>query len=128
MAIGNFTAQDYFGFDPAVEPPARDVPEECACGVLNSRGLRRCRECKRHLVMMSPYTVWQDALIRSYIGERYGVRLGARYADAIKWLPTMRPYPQSDGGNEDDFYGAVYAVTHVTYTLNGYSRYQLSSD
>jgi hypothetical protein len=127
-AVGNFTAHDYFGFDPAIEPPARDVPSQCACGVLNLRGRRRCRECKKHLVMMSRYSVWQDALIRSYIGERYGVRLGARYADAIKWLPEMRPYPQSSDGNQDDFYDAMYAVTHVTYTLNAYSRYQLSSD
>ena len=128
IAIRTFTAQDYFGFDPAVEAPPLDVPEECVCGTLNERGRRTCRQCRRRLTMMSRYAVWQDALIRSYIGERYGIILGARYADAIKWLPAMRPYPQSDGGNEDYFYDAVYAVSHVIYTLNAYSRYQLSSD
>jgi hypothetical protein len=122
-----FTAQDYFGFDPAVEPPAQDVSEECVCGTQNERGSMRCRKCKRRLIMMSRYTVWQDALIRSYIGERYGVRLGARYADALKWLAFMRPYPKADGCENSDYDGALYAVTHITYTLNAYSCYRLSA-
>lgn len=123
----NFTAYDYFGFDPAVEPPAPDVPEECICGTLNDRGRRRCRQCRRRLIMMSRYAVWQDALIRSYIGERYGVRLGARYADALKWLAFMRPYPEADDRDNSDYDGALYAVTHITYTLNAYSCYRLSA-
>jgi len=59
------------------------------------------------------------------MGERYGVKLGASYGDAIRWLPTMRPYPPLSRGY-DDFIWAVYAVTHVVYTLNGYSTYRLS--
>lgn len=76
--------------------------------------------------MMSRYGVWVDAITRSYIGERFGVRLGASLADVMKWLPAMRPYPRYNGGNDPDFYWAVYAVTHVVYTLNDYSRYRLS--
>ena len=76
--------------------------------------------------MLSPYAVWVDALTRSYMGECYGVRLGASLADVIKWLPTMRPYPTYDGRDNPDFYWALYAVTHIVYTLNNYSLYRLS--
>lgn len=38
----------------------------------------------------------------------------------------MRPYPEHGEGDNYDFYWAVYAVTHVIYTLNGYSRHALS--
>lgn len=121
-----FDAEDYLGFDAVSEAPPRDVPEECECGDCNSRGRKTCSTCKKRLVMMSSYAVWLDALIRSYMGERYGVKLGARFADVIKWLPEMRPYPKLDDGDNDDYYWAVYAVTHVVYTLNDYSFYSLS--
>jgi hypothetical protein len=121
-----FDAKDYLGFDAPNEAPPQDVPEECKCGVFNPRGRKTCSHCKRRLSMMSRYGVWLDALIRSYMGERYVVRLGASFADVIKWLPTMRPYPKYDDGDNPDFYWAVYAVTHVVYTLNDYSLYNLS--
>jgi hypothetical protein len=39
----------------------------------------------------------------------------------------MRPYPnRSRHGDGLDFYWSIYAVTHVVYTLNDYSAYQLS--
>jgi len=121
-----FYAKDYLGFDAANEAPPQDVPEECKCGVFNPRGRKTCSHCKRRLTMLSRYGVWLDALVRSYMGERYMVRLGASFADVIKWLPTMRPYPKYDDGDNPDFYWAVYAVTHVVYTLNDYSLYNLS--
>ena len=121
----NFDATDYLGFDAANEPP-KDVPEQCECGAPNPRGRKTCRRCKRRLSIMSRYGVWLDALIRSYTGKRYGVRLGASFSDVIKWLPCMRPYPKFDDGENPDFYWAVYAVTHVVYTLNDYSLYNLS--
>jgi hypothetical protein len=123
---GRFDAEDYLGFDAATESPPHDVPEECECGACNPRGRKTCQRCRRQLTMMSSYGVWLDALIRSYMGERYGVRLGAPFADVIKWLPTMRPYPKYEDGDNSDFYWAVYAVTHVVYTLNDYSSYSLS--
>lgn len=125
-AAANFTATDYYYFDPAAEPPPSDVPDECDCGATNPRGRKTCRNCKRRLTMMTRYAVWQDALIRTYMGERYGVRLGARYAEAIKWLPAMRPYPAFVDANDMEFHDAVYAVTHVVYSLNSYSCYRLS--
>jgi hypothetical protein len=121
-----FDAHQYLGFDAAAEAPPPDVPEECECGADNTRGRKTCHRCKKRLTMMSPYGVWLDALIRSYMGERYGVKLGARFADVIKWLPTMRPYPTYDDGDNPDFHWAIYAVTHVVYTLNDYSCYSLS--
>lgn len=125
-AAARFTARDYFGFDTVHEPPPGDVPDECACGVYNERGRKTCSECKRRLSMLSPYAVWMDALTRSYTGERYGVTIGASFANVIKWVSTMRPYPTYDNGDNQDFYWALYAVTHIVYTLNDYSFYQLS--
>jgi hypothetical protein len=121
-----FNARDYFEFDPANEPPPDDVPDECECEEYNPRGSKRCRECRKELTMMSRYGVWVDALTRSYTGERYGVCLGATFADVIKWLPNMRPYPNYEEGDNVDSYWAIYAVTHVVYTLNDYSSYSLS--
>lgn len=122
----HFTATDYYYFDPATEPPPGDVPDDCKCGASNPRGRKSCQSCKRRLTMMTRYAVWQDALTRSYTGERYGVRLGAPYAEVIRWLPAMRPYPEFVNADDWQFYDAVYAVTHVVYSLNSYNRYQLS--
>ncbi len=121
-AAKNFTAQDFYRFDPASEPPPADVPDVCECGRSNPRGRRKCLDCRRALVMLGRYGAWIDALIMSYLGERYGVTLGASFRDVIKWLPLMRPY----GGANADYYWTVYAVTHVVYTLNHYNVYQLS--
>jgi hypothetical protein len=123
-AAGNFTAMEYLCFDPQREPPPTDVPEECSCGNCNERGRKTCSQCHRRLTMLSRYAVWLDALIRTYIGERYGSKLGASFADVIRWLPSMRPYPACE--DEQDFSWAVYAVTHVVYTLNDYCMYLLS--
>lgn len=125
-AAGGFTALDYFRFDSLREPPPEDIPDECECGTYNQRGRRRCAKCRAPLEAMSRYALWLDALTRSYTGERYGVRLGASFADVIKWLPLMRPYPDYREGDNADFYWAIYAVTHVVYTLNAYSQHSLS--
>ena len=124
-AASRFGPLDYFGFDTATEAPPADVPEDCDCGYGNRRGRKRCSHCRKPLSMISRYGVWVDALTRTYTGDRYGIRLGASFADVIKWLPVMRPYPNGDP-NDPDFFWAIYAVTHIVYTLNDYSRYQLS--
>jgi hypothetical protein len=124
-AAGSFSPQDFLGFDPVREPPSEDLPDECACGCFNERGRKTCRECKKRLIMLSSYAVWLDALIRTYLSERAGIKLGAAYADVIKWLPNMRPYPEYDE-DDPDFFWAIYAVTHIVYTLNDYSLYRLS--
>ena len=125
-AAASFTATDYYDFDPAAEAPPGDVPDECDCGASNPRGRKTCQHCRRRLTMTTRYAVWQNALIRTYMGERCGVRLGVPYAEVIKWLPSMRPYPAFADADDVEFHDAVYAVTHVVYSLNGYGRYQLS--
>ena len=124
-AASHVSAEDLLWFDPVAGPPPDDLPKDCVCGEVNPRGRKTCRGCRRRLKRSSRYEVWLLGLIRSYQGERYRVKLGARYADVIRWLPSMRPYPPLARGYED-FIWAVYAVTHVVYTLNGYSTYKLS--
>ena len=126
-AARRYTARDYLLFAPLTEPPPSDVPEECEYdGTINPRGSKRCHVCKRRLEMRSRYDVWTDALITTYSGEHYGVELGARYADVLRWLPVMRPYRGNDRGANRDFFETVYAVTHLIYTLNDYTQYRLS--
>jgi hypothetical protein len=125
-AAARFTAHDFLSFDPRTEPPPEDVPDACECGLWNRRGRKRCAGCGRRLEMLTRYAVWYYALMRTYTGERYGVTLGARYRDVLRWIRAMRPYPENKGDDDFDFYDAVYAVTHVVYTLNDYSVYRLS--
>jgi hypothetical protein len=122
-----FSARDFLSFEPREEPPPADVPDQCDhCGEWNARGRKTCRVCKRRLSMLSRYAVWYDALMRTYSGDRYGVTMGTRYEHVLRWLPDMRPYRGREGDANPHFYDAVYAVTHVVYTLNDYSRYNLS--
>lgn len=117
---------DFMWFDPTFEPPPTDVPEQCDCGLWNERGRKTCRACRRRLTIMTRYRVWYYTLLLAYTGERYGFNFGARYNDALRWLPRMRPYRGSEDGTNEDFYDTVYAVTHIVYTLNDYSVYRLS--
>ena len=124
-AVKQFSAQDLLGFDPIREPPPDDLPYQCDCGFQNQRGRKSCKQCKRRLGFQSRYRVWMEALSNTYVGERCGVIFGAPYLDVLKWLPEMRPYPR-DGQHDDEFLReAIYAVTHIVYTLNDYSTYRL---
>ena len=123
LAARQFPAADFLDFDPSKEPPPDDVPEGCRCGFWNERGRKTCASCRRRLSMMSRYLVWYVALIRTYVAARYGVSLGASYADVLRWLPTLRPYPAER--SHADFWDAAYAVTHIVYTLNDYQKYRL---
>ncbi|HEX7958146.1 MAG TPA: hypothetical protein VF508_14455, partial [Pyrinomonadaceae bacterium] len=122
-AARRFPAEDFLGFDPAREPPPGDVPDACRCGLWNERGRKTCAGCRRRLPMMSRYLVWYVALIRAYMGARYGLSFGARYADVLRRLPALYPYPAARA--DADFVDAAYAVTHVVYTLNDYNVYRL---
>jgi hypothetical protein len=125
-AAGTFTVFDYFCFDPNIEAPPENVPDDCECGAYNPRGHTVCKACLRPLVMNSCYWIWLNAITRSYAFERFGIRTGTTFADVIKWLPEMRDYPQYEGGENPDFYWAIYAVTHLVYALNDYNTYRLS--
>lgn len=128
-ATRRFKTKDLLNFDPVTEPPPRDVPQECAFdNTISPRGSRVCRNCGRRLRMRSRYDVWCEALVNTYSGEHYGVKLGADYRDVLKWLPELRPYRSSEGGANKDFVESVYAVTHVVYTLNDYDQYRLPAE
>ena len=120
-AAKRFSAQDLLGFDPVSEPPANDLSFPCDCGRMNQRGRTFCKQCRRRLQIQSPYRVWMEALVKAYIGERCGILFGARYLDVLKWLPRMRPYPVAADVDEEFLRDAAYAVTHIVYTVNGYS-------
>ena len=124
-AAASFGARDFLLFDPRVEPPPSDVPAECEFDKsLHARGVRACRRCGRGLKMRTRQDIWYDALITAYVGERYGVRLGAGYAEVLAWLPALRPHR---GPESPEFYDTAYAVTHVVYTLNDYGQRRLDA-
>jgi hypothetical protein len=124
-AVQRFSPQDFLAFDPRHEPPPSDVPRLCdRCGHQSPRGVHLCQKCGAALTMQSRYDIWYDALITAYTGEQYGVILGAPFAEVMRWASTMRPYPARPGNPE--FLNAVYAATHVVYTLDHYSQYRLS--
>jgi hypothetical protein len=123
LAARQHSAADYLWFDPKTEPPPSDVPDECRCGLWNERGRKTCALCRHRLSMMTRYLVWYVALIRTYVADSYGVPLDCAYADVLRWLPALRPYPSAFSA--PDFYDAAYAVTHIVYTLNDYDKYSL---
>lgn len=124
-AVKLFSAQELLGFNPVIEPPANDLPYQCECGLKNQRGRTFCKKCRRRLEIQSRYRVWMGALAGTYISGRCGMLFGARYPDVLKWLPTMRPYPAGIEEDVEFLRDAVYAVTHLVYTLNDYGTYRL---
>ncbi len=124
-AAKRFSPQDVLDFDSLIEPPPNDLSYTCDCGLKNERGRTFCKRCRKRLEIQSRYRVWMRALVTTYISERCGVFLGARYVDALKWLPAMRPYPAGVDDDVEPLREAIYAVTHIVYTLNDYSTYRL---
>jgi hypothetical protein len=124
-AAKRFSVQDLLGFNPVSEPPANDLPHPCDCGLKNRRGRTFCKQCKRRLENQSRYRVWMEALANTYVSGRCGLLFGARYLDVLKWLPTMRPYPAGAPEDVESPRDAIYAVTHIVYTLNDYGTYRL---
>lgn len=122
----SFSVLDLLGFDPVKEPPPSDLPFSCACGFQNLRGRKSCKQCRRRLLTRSRYRVWWEALANTYVSERSGVWFGAPYEDVLHWVPSMRPYPAPADEDEEFLRDAIYAVTHVVYTLNDYGTYRLS--
>ena len=97
-AAGRFTAKDYFGFDARHEPPSPGDP--------------------------SRYDKWSGALITSFFGDAYGIRLGARHQQVLRWLHSLRPYP---AGDDDLEFDEFYAITHLIYTVDRYHERRFSS-
>jgi hypothetical protein len=124
LAARNFSASDLLGFDAAKEPPPDVLPYLCDCSFQNPRGRKTCKQCKRRLRTRSRYKVWMEALANTYVAERSGVHFGSSYADVLKWMALMRPYTADD--DDEVLRDAIYAVTHIVYTLNDYGTYRLS--
>jgi hypothetical protein len=125
-AAKRFSAEDTLGFDPLREPPPADLPYRCDCGLQNQPGRTFCKQCRRRLGIQNRYRVWLGALTKTYVSGRSGILLGARYSDVLKWLPAMQPYPVDSGEDVELLRDAIYAVTHIVYTLNDYGTYRLS--
>ena len=126
LAARRFQIADFLKFDPTKEPIPRDVPKTCErCKSDNARGTEVCRTCGAGLERADPYDVLCDALISTYFADRYGVTLGASFADVTQWIPRMRPYPAFASDKTDEYYSVAYAITHVVYTLNDYGAYRL---
>lgn len=121
-AVARYSPRELFGFDPGVETIPPDIPEDCECGAVNERGRRRCRKCRRHLAWRSRYQAWYYALIGIYFCERYGLQLPVSYSDVMSLLPALHPYPPARSPYYRD---AIYAITHIVYTLNDYNRSRL---
>jgi hypothetical protein len=126
-AAARYSADYFLDFDPAREPPPSDVPRECPkCKYQNRRGAVKCEKCNTALTFESRYEVWRDALIATYTGDVYGVKLGASYDDVLRWIAVMRPYPALEKIGPREAGHVIYAITHVVYTLNDYGRYRIS--
>jgi len=109
VAARRYSADAYLHFNPKIEPPPSDIPD--------------CDGCTSGAQMRSRYDMFLDALIATYFGDAYGVRLGASYRDVIRWLPRLRPYVASP---RDDLVDVFYAATHVVYTQNSYGEKRVS--
>jgi hypothetical protein len=124
--VGAYTARDYLGFDPAVEPPPGDLPAACGeCPTQSPRGSRHCIQCGAELAIRSRYDVWCDALVLTYTADGFGMPLGTSHAAVAACAPAMRPYPGPEGAANTTFRDVVYAITHLIYTLNDYNRFRL---
>jgi len=126
LAAQPFSVVDLLRFDPAQEPPPKDIPKPCSkCDFQNPRGVAICQKCQTPLTFHSPYDIWLDSLIMTHESDSYGIKLGTCYTDVLRWITTMRPYP-TPGEDEQAFDDVAYAVTHIIYTLNDYHTYRLS--
>ena len=94
-----FSSRVFIGFDADAGPPA------------NERD--------------GSYLTWCIGLTSAWCGEVFGVPLGARYAEVLRWLPRMRPYDIAWRQSGRRFRDVAYSVTHVVYTLNDYGRCRL---
>jgi len=111
-AAAKFGPVAFLKFDPAKGRIPRNIPDP------------ECDKCRKP-TMLTPYEVLLDALITTWSGEHFGVKLGATFPEVAALVPTLRPYRGAEGGKNKDFIDIAYCVTHIVYTLNDYGRYRL---
>src|SRR5262245_19364450 len=128
-AARQFSPKDFIKFDPATEPIPTTIPEACNWCAYHGISGARCKKCMAEPEpKMDPYDVVTDAVIATYTGERYGVLLGGRLADVLKWVPRMRPYPKFEQATREQYESVAYAVTHIVYGLNDYTHSRLKPE
>jgi len=119
-AARRFSAVDFLRFDPAtgaIPDNLRDTDDDDD----SEESTSKAGEAGR---IMSRYEVLLDALVTTYTGDHYGVRLGASLPEVAALVPRMRPYRVDEAANAD-FIDVSYAITHIVYVLNDYGRYRL---
>src|SRR5436853_493062 len=83
--FAEFGPVEFLKFDPAKGSIPRDIPDP------------ECDKCRRP-AMLTPYEVLLDALITTWSGEHFGVKLGAAFPEVAALVPTLRPYRGAEGG------------------------------
>ena len=125
-AASKHSVIDFLDFDPA-QPIPSDVPQGCpVCHRRSPRGSTSCVKCHHALKLQNPYDLLCDALLTTYSGDRYGVKLGASFPEIVKLIPSLRPYKGPNGNDDNAFYKTFYTITHIVYTLNDYGMYRLN--
>jgi hypothetical protein len=120
-AARRFSAIDFLRFDPATGVIPDNVRDPCGDDAPKNSTSDDCDEPDK---IMSPYELLTDALVTTYTGDHYGVRLGASLAEVAALVPRMRPYRVDEDANAG-FIDVSYAVTHIVYALNDYGKYRL---
>lgn len=121
-AVETYTTADLVYFDPSIELVPDDIPRDCACGHVNIRGANSCTKCGGDVEFLSRYETWYYALTCSYFCQYCKLAASIDFREVLQRLAELRPYPAP---GEPGFYHAIYAATHVVYTLNDYGTYLL---
>jgi hypothetical protein len=128
-AIRKFSPVELLGYDPRSEPPPENYSFVCDCGLQNLPGRKTCKQCRCKLTFQTRYRTWFQGLTITYILQECGVGWSVGYEDVLKWLPALRPYPApptDENEDDDEWRSALYAVTHLVYSLNDFGTYRLS--
>ena len=140
--LSSYCASDYFGWDVrGSSPPSSGVPELCIkCGscttvTQNGRGgsldLNKpatCSKCSETLNLLTRQRALCNAIVYLYYANRVGVKLGADYKDALKWLPDVRPYKGPHQLDWTEYVDQCYLVTHVVFTLSEWGALRLDKE
>jgi hypothetical protein len=123
-AARQFSAVDFLRFDPASGIIPDNVRDSCGDDAPKNSTSDDCSDSGE---IISPYELLLDALVTTYTGDHYGVRLGASLAEVTALVPRMRPYRVDESANAG-FIDVTYAITHIVYVLNDYGKYRLRPD
>ena len=126
----NYSAVDYFGWDPSSQFPPdygteyiekdeeNDVTDE-ENTVTSKWGMQG--------VQISKYRNYSNSLIHCFYADRIGLTLQCSYYDIFKWLPYFRPYKSPQELPYQDFIDQCYMITHIIFTNNNWGELQLHS-